>query len=116
MDRRAVERYMPLADEAIQSMFGNTKVDKTYRSKLSAFGAAVIMSGLLPTIAYYSKNEDKIIKLLEYMYNNSSETKGEKKDSLFDYVKTLEGKELSNIKEKIINYSISLKLVLNLYI
>ena len=79
MDKRSVEKYMPLADDAIKAVLGGKDLEKTYRSKLSAFGAAVIMSGLLPAVAYYEKKED-------------------------------------TLKEDIIHYSISLKLVMNLYI
>lgn len=55
MDKRSVEKYMPLADDAIKAVLGGKDLEKTYRSKLSAFGAAVIMSGLLPAVAYYEK-------------------------------------------------------------
>lgn len=112
MDKRAVERYMPMADDAIITVFGNVKIDKTYRSKLSAFGAAVMMSGLLPALAYYKKNEGKVIELLEYMYEKKA---GKKLDNggLFKLAK--ETKE-EDLKELIINFSISLKLVMNLYI
>lgn len=112
MDKRAVERYMPMADEAIKTVFGNEKIDKTYRSKLSAFGAAVIMSGLLPALAYYKKNEEKVIKLLENMYEKKSGTKLGS-DGLFGLAKNEKDEDL---KELIINFSISLKLVMNLYI
>lgn len=112
MDKRAVERYMPMADEAIRSVFGKEKIDKTYRSKLSAFGAAVIMSGLLPAMAYYKKNEVKLIELLENMYEKNTGSKLGN-GGLFELAKN---KEEEDLKELIINFSISLKLVLNLYI
>ena len=61
MDKRSVEKYMPLADDAIKAVLGGKDLEKTYRSKLSAFGAAVIMSGLLPAVAYY----DICIKMIQ---------------------------------------------------
>lgn len=122
MDKRAVENFMPLADDAIRKTFkdkdGKIVVDSTYRSKMSAFGAAVIMSGLLPALAYYQKNEDKIIKLLEYMYKEYDKKYNElddtKENSIFEIAKDEKNKD--NLKELILNFSISLKLVMNLYI
>ena len=78
MDKREVERYMPLADEAISKVLNGKEIDKTFRSKLSAFGATVIMSGLVPAIVYYVKEEQTmvVVNLLAYMYirtNNISE-------------------------------------------
>lgn len=112
MDKRKVEAYMPLADSAIKKVFGDTKVDKTYRSKMSAFGATVIMSGLLPALAHYTKNENKVVELLEKMYNENKD----ESVTLFDIAKGMSLEDLNDLKELIINYSISLKLVLNLYI
>ena len=112
MDKRVVESYMPMADEAIKNVLGNEKIDKTYRSKLSAFGAAVIMSGLLPALAYYQKNEKKVIELLEDMYKQLPD-KELNEGGLFELAKK---KKEEDLKELIINFSISLKLVMNLYI
>lgn len=109
MDKRAVESYMSLADKAINEVFPDGKIDSTYRSKMSAFGATVIMSGLLPAVAYYKKNEEKVIKLLEYMYK---EYMNLEKVNLFETAKNKD----DEFKELVINFSISLKLVMNLYI
>ena len=118
MDKRAVENFMPLADDAIIENFkdanGKIVVDSTYRSKMSAFGAVVIMSGLLPALAYYQKKEKTIIKLLEYMYKKYNELDDTKEISIFKKAKAEENKD--NLKELILNFSISLKLVMNLYI
>lgn len=112
MNKRIVEENMGKAAEAIEKVFALQEqeekvIDKTYRSKMSAFGAAVMMSGILPAIAYYQKNEVKIIELLKCMIPTVE-------GSLFDYIKNQEDRNA--ITETILNYSISLKLAMNLYI
>ena len=74
------------------------------------------MSGLLPAVAYYEKNEEKIIRLLEYMYQNDPDRKEKSEGNLFGIIKDVDDKKEDTLKEDIIHYSISLKLVMNLYI
>ncbi len=99
MNRRNVENYMDDAYKAIKHYLKNKKVeylDDKLRGKMSAFGAAVMMSGVKPAVAYFSKNQPEIIKLLEKMNNDHS----------FD----------EKDKEKLMEMSVSLKLAMNLYI
>ena len=60
MDRYSVEKNIGKAIDSIEAVFGTDKVDKSMRSKMSAFGAAVLMGGPLSAFAYYEKNEKKI--------------------------------------------------------
>ncbi len=131
MDKRAVESYMHIADEVINELLADeinaNKIRKKneeneenedknelekIQDKLSAFGATVIMSGRGSALAYYEKKDVKVKKLLEKMYENDTDKKSEI-DGLFEFDKKENEEEL---KELIINYAISLKLVLNLYI
>lgn len=130
MNKYEVEKHMGPAREAISKVFKEDKIDKMMRSKMSAFGAMVLMSGVTPAIAYYSDNEPEIIELLEEMYinndpkaNNQKENGStNKKIEFFDrIVKDMQtngvpdDKKKQEITEQIINYSISLKMAFNLF-
>lgn len=108
MNKKFVEKNIERAKAAIEELPGlldeKKRIDKTLRSKMAAFGAAVYMSGLLPAIAYYSKNEKTIIKLLAKMYLGDGEA------DLFNVV----SKE-NDAREKILGYAVCLKLAMNLF-
>ena len=77
MDKYVVEQNMPKAQAAIKKVFGeNPAIDNTYRSAMSGFGSAVLMSGLLPAIAYYQKNNPKVVDLLVAMYDDVKDGEG----------------------------------------
>ncbi|MCT4594740.1 MAG: type III-B CRISPR module-associated protein Cmr5 [Anaeromicrobium sp.] len=87
------------------------KIPKEYKGYINSFGATVINSGLLATIAIYDNkssgseaDKSQIIRILEKILN---------KDDLFNYAK--EYKENMSIKRDIINASIALKLALRTY-
>ena len=54
MDRYAVEKNIGKAIDSIEAVFGTDNVDKSMRSKMSAFGAAVLMEPL-SAFAYYGR-------------------------------------------------------------
>lgn len=51
-----LERLLPLAIEAIEEseVVAEDKIKSQFKGYISSFGASVISSGLLPTIAFYS--------------------------------------------------------------
>lgn len=130
MDKYEVEKNMGAAKEAISKVFKDDKIDKTMRSKMSAFGAMVLMSGVTPAIAYYSENQPKVVELLAEMYlGNCQDDKKEqvkkeqvKKEEFFKKIiekmkvnEKQDDKKKQEVTEQIINYSISLKLAFNLF-
>lgn len=59
---KRIEKYIPvalnvLAKETVGIVRDN-KIDKTYNGYISAFGASIISSGLLPTMIFYSKKAE----------------------------------------------------------
>lgn len=68
MNKRYLENNIGRAREAIENCPGIDKTDKQLRSKMAAFGATVISSGLLSAIAYYHENARDIERLIAKMY------------------------------------------------
>lgn len=123
MDKYEVEKNMEAAYQAINDTFSGKTVDKMMRSKMSAFGAMVVMSGVIPALAYYKQNEPKIIELLWRMYKDESEKNPNDKLENFPMQiaknmkvdNKIDSKKKQEITEKIINEAISLKLAFNLF-
>ena len=116
MNKRDVEKFLPNALAIVSNK--KAKVDSQTRSKLSAFGATVIMSGLLPAVAGFSKSQHKqaielISNLIEQLRNNKliEEEYSLAGTSLLEKVKNDSGNE--ELKELIINCDIALKLALD---
>lgn len=106
MNKRNVEGNMDAAIQAIKEIKDTCGdiINQSMRGKMSAFGAAVMMSGVAPAVAYYAKNEPNVLNILCKMYEKTEheETKHEK---LFQ-------KEKEDILEK----AVSVKLAMNLFI
>lgn len=105
MDRYAVEKNIGKAIDSIEAVFGTDKVDKSMRSKMSAFGAAVLMGGPLSAFAYYEKNEKKIPEMLAKMYGCGD---------VKELIRLFETGSADI--EELLARSVSLKLALNLFI
>ena len=107
MNKINIERYMDEAVKAIKSVFPEGEVDKSLRSKMSAFGAATRMSGKKSALAYYKKNEENVIKMLYRTYSDFNNNADPNK-----IYAVLAEKEEDDILER----SVALKLALNLFI
>lgn len=112
MNKKFVEENIGKAKAAIEEMPGllddKKQLDKTMRSKMAAFGAAVYMSGLRPAIAYYTKNEVNVIKLLSRMYT------GKYDENLFDKIPN-DFRKMQEVRDTILGYAVCLKLAMNLF-
>ncbi len=114
MDRYRIEKMIGPAADALKEQYPDGKLEKTIRSKFSAFGAAVLMSGLLPAMAYYRKNQPEIIDLLEKVY--SAEHHKNSKGKLFDIVRSeIDAKRRGVVTAEILDMSVSLKMACNLF-
>ncbi|MCR5347729.1 MAG: hypothetical protein K6E38_08120 [Fretibacterium sp.] len=117
MNRYEIERNMKNARDAISKVFqkdGSGPVDKMMRSKISAFGAMVLMSGVVPALCYYRDNEEKIVDLVAAMYDNREPGIAN------NFVKVITDRmdqqgQRETLTENIINDSVSLKLAFNLF-
>ncbi len=114
MNRYEIEQNMGNAREVIKKQFGGNSVDKMMRSKISAFGAMVLMSGVRPTICFYMDNEPAIVDLVAAMYEyREPGIKGHFFNAITKKIEQ-EGKR-DLVTENILNDSVSLKLAFNLF-
>ncbi len=114
MNRYEIEKNMGVAQEVIRGKFGDKPIDKMMRSKISAFGAMVMMSGVMPAIAFYMYNQKEIVDLIAEMYDKREP--GIK--SVFFKTITQRAEQEGQrdlVVENILNDSISLKLAFNLF-
>ena len=105
MNKHIIEKNIVKARNSIQKVFAEEPVKKNMRSKMSSFGASVLMSGPLSAIAYFYKNEKKVVELIAIMYDEESP------ESL---IKRFENTPPDT--QDLIAKSISLKLALNMFI
>lgn len=116
---KAVEQYLEKADEVltnselIDTVTKKIK-DEVYDGYLNGFGPAVITAGLLPTLATYqadNKREivlDAIAKVAQIEKQNNGE-------SLLKHCLQQSKPQQNLLKEKIINASVALKLMIRTY-
>jgi CRISPR-associated protein Cmr5 len=110
MSKKTIEKYIPEAMRVLKEEFSKGEIPSAYNGYISSFGASVIQSGILPTLALFEKKdaptkEDKskltklILKILDNKYNKT----------LLEYVLDSQDDKLY-LKQKILDISIALKL------
>ncbi len=135
---RKVNELIPKAIEAISKTGianGSGVVEKEYKGYISSMGASILQSGLIATLAFYSKNTEgsgaKRTKLLDAIFilieNNENNRKNEtllkyilkktKAANSGDTVKVseLNHTKLKNFEQKISTSLVALKLALRTY-
>ncbi|WMJ82283.1 type III-B CRISPR module-associated protein Cmr5 [Clostridium sp. MB40-C1] len=126
MNKREVEKYMPLAiNSIIRVMNENESIDKEslelpkeFKGYVSSFGAGIIQSGLLPTVAYFENKDSNSkadrSKITEMIFSMLNKKESYKTYKLLDYL--LDNKEdIGEIKENILNIAIALKLAMRTF-
>lgn len=116
MNKKKIADYMLRADAAIKAakiVNSEGKIASEFGGYISSFGAAIVQSGLLPTIAFFSRTstsskEDKgqVVKAIEHML-------GLGEAELFKKVK--DAPDDSALFQNIVHAAIALKLVLRTY-
>lgn len=125
MSKQRINDYLPFAYEALNKcgVAENNEINKTFRGQISTFGAAITMGSLLAAVAFFSEQggatteRQKLMKSIHYVIFASEGKDVSKCDnnSLFLYVKNIQRDQIDNLKEKILDASIALKLAMNLY-
>jgi len=122
---KAIEKYLSKADEVLKDPASKlVKIhtannsyqiaDGTYDGYLNGFGPAVITAGLLPTLATYQAKEDKE-KVLNAIAKVVSIANCNNGKQLLEHCLNAQKAELNLLKEKIINASVALKLMIRTY-
>lgn len=127
---KAVNKLLNAADKALVAtgIVKSGKVEEVNKGYVSGFGPSVINSGLIPAIAFYLSDSNKtpIIDAIAQTLStnavdgNSSQSANQGVNNgktLFRKVLKLENDriQLSNEREKIINASIALKIMMRTY-
>lgn len=109
MSKKNIEKYIPKALEVLHQEFSSGVIPSAYNGYISSFGASVLQSGLIPTLALFENTdaktkEDKsyLTYLIFRVLTNSNDD-----ISLLTYV--LNHKN-DNLKPKIIDIAIAIKL------
>lgn len=134
-----VDRYIPLAFEAIQKVKlenkkdgrtflqgfinDNGKIPKVYKGYISSLGANIIQAGVKTAVYFYEAKEGKgegdkmlITSAIRFMLNES-EPKPEKYNEykLSEKLKALDAHSLQNLSLQIMDAATALKLALRTY-
>lgn len=122
MNKNTVDSWLPVAYDAIQKcgiseeLKGVKCIQRTYRSQIASFGAAVTMGSLKSAIAFFSQQGKALAerpKLIQAMYYIiSGDGKVYEMDHIFLAVCNADQLEM---REKFINASIALKLAMNFF-
>ena len=109
MSKKRIESYIPKAIEVLNKEFSDGKIPSAYNGYISSFGASVMQSGLLPTLALFENTNTKTKESKEYLTYIIIQVLRAKDDdiSLLHYV--LKGNE-ELLKPQIMDIAIAIKL------
>lgn len=113
MGKALIEKKLGEAFEVINNTVAKDgAIDSTYRSKMSAFGGAIVNNGLISALCYFQKNEEKIVEMIKRL-DDSKELSNQE---YIDRLKGLKGDVKLQKTREILDYSVSLKLAMNCFI
>jgi len=109
MSKRNIEAYIPKVLKVLDSTFTDAVVPSAYNGYISSFGASIMQSGLLPTLALFENTNASSKENKEYLsYIIVQVLRGNVEDvSLLRHV--LEGNQ-ELLKKEILDISIAIKL------
>jgi CRISPR-associated protein Cmr5 len=128
MNKKKIENLIPIAMEAIECqrielLNDKKEIPKEFKGYISNFGASIIQSGLLATVAFYESKDSgakedrsQLTRCILYLIDEDEKSKilkGEKR-KLLKYILAYQ-KDNEELKEEIINAAISLKLALRTF-
>jgi len=109
MSRRSIENYIPKVLKVLDRSFTNGDVPSSYNGYISSFGASIIQSGLLATLALFENTNASSKENKEYLSYIIVQVLTDRDDdiSLLRYVLS---KDKQLMKQKILDISIAIKL------
>ena len=116
MSKRHIEQYIPQVIEVLERTFPDGVIPSAYNGYISSFGASIIQSGLLPTLALFENTNASTKENKEYLsYLIIQILTGSPDDrSLLRYA--IESSEdEAQLKRKILDISIALKLSIRIF-
>lgn len=126
--KKQIEKYIPVAVDAVVEtpLCKDMKVSSEYKGYISALGASLMQSGLLPTLAFYSRNteiantnEDRSLVLKAILHILKAHNRVGNSTNLFSYACELQTKgyveQLSILQQDITDAAIALKLAIRTF-
>jgi len=119
--KKRIEKYLPDAISIISEVKianNDGEVDSKFNGYFSSFGAAIVLSGLKPALAFYSntktaKERSKILQAVYKLVVNRSEGQDIEAVELLNYYISHENNSL--LKYKILDAAVALKLAVRTY-
>lgn len=121
---KTIERILPTAIEAVQNqVVSDKKVPKEFNGYISSFGASIIMSGLLPTLVFFSQegkskgNRRSVIVAIEEILKKENNGLLSSEGSLLHTVKDNlnNADKIERLRNKIQEAAIALKLAIRIF-
>lgn len=121
MNKRRVNELIPKVIEYIPSsgILIDNEIPNEFKGYVSSFGASIIQSGILSTVAFFSNPDSAAkkdrVEIINIIYNiMDKKFPHNKEEGLLSYL--LNNKEhIDDIKEEIINVAIALKLGMRVF-
>jgi CRISPR-associated protein Cmr5 len=124
-----IEKILPTAIEVVRDTKGDKailkegKVPKEFNGYISSFGASIIMSGLLPTLVFFSQegkskgNRTTVIFAIEAILNKEYPELLTQDKNLLKTVEKMvkEGSSMQRLQDKIQMAGIALKLAIRIF-
>ncbi len=111
MSKKNIEKYIPQAIAVLERTFDDGVIPSAYNGYISSFGASIMQSGLLPTLALFEntaastrENKEYLSYIIMQILTQSSDDR-----SLLRYVINSNEDETA-LKRKILDISIAIKL------
>ena len=127
MNKKRVDQWVGTARNALThcGIAENGKIDKNFRSQISAFGAAVIMGSFKAAVAFYSKqgnadtDRSALLKAIYYVINGeeayNSQIKNNEKSAELIFDSVCAADDLDALQAAYLDASIALKLAMNFF-
>jgi len=114
MSKQSVEKYIPEVMKVLREEFPDGSIPSAYNGYISSFGASVMQSGLLPTLALFENTDAKTKENKEYLTYLILRVLTQSRDdrSLLHYV--LKNNE-ALLKNRIIDIAVAIKLCIRTF-
>ncbi|MBL0709337.1 MAG: hypothetical protein JJW00_09830 [Sulfurimonas sp.] len=116
MSKKRIQKYIPDAMKVLNDTFQSGVFPSSYNGYISSFGASVMQSGLLPTLAIFENQDAKTKEKKELLTTIilSILDANHSKETLLEYVLTSK-EDKRYLKQKIMDISIAVKLSLRTF-
>lgn len=119
-----IEKILPAAIQAVKDkVITKNEVPKEFNGYISSFGASIIMSGLLPTLVFFSQegkskgNRKSVIDAIEQILNAEYNGLLSADNNLLKTVEIMVNKniDMQRLQDKIQEAGIALKLAIRIF-